>query len=412
MIWQVLAVAVLAALVGGGAAAVVLARRQHAVAQALAARLRADAQAERDAAVQAAVERVTELASSQLAVHVTKGSGELERSRALIDQQLHGLRTELERVTGLVGQVERDRAAQYGRLEQRLQAAGEQTAMLADATRSLREALSSTTARGQWGERMAEDVLRLAGFIEGVQYHKQKAVAGGGVPDFTFLLPEDRRVHMDVKFPLDNYLRYLDADSDAEAAVARRRFLHDVRARVAELAGRGYIDPEETLDCVLLFIPNEQLYAFIHEHDAGVLDEALRRKVVLCSPMTLFAVLAVIRQSLEHFQLARTSDEILSLLGSFSQQWERFTEQMDKLGRAISTTQRAYDDLAGTRRRQLERPLDRLDDLRQARGLEGDGPGSSVVGNGGAGPARQAVDAGHAAQAPDGLPGSGRAAGR
>ena len=55
---------------------------------------------------------------------------------------------------------------------------------------------------------MAEDVLCLAGFVEGVQYRKQKAVEqGSGIPDFTFLLPQNSILYMDVKFPLDNYLR-------------------------------------------------------------------------------------------------------------------------------------------------------------------------------------------------------------
>ena len=56
---------------------------------------------------------------------------------------------------------------------------GPQVQDLTETTQSLREALSSTKARGQWGERMAEDVLRLAGFVEGVNYRKQHAIAGG-----------------------------------------------------------------------------------------------------------------------------------------------------------------------------------------------------------------------------------------
>ena len=47
---------------------------------------------------------------------------------------------------------------------------------LQDTANHLRQALVSTKARGQWGERMAEDVLRLAGFIEGVNYLKQKVL--------------------------------------------------------------------------------------------------------------------------------------------------------------------------------------------------------------------------------------------
>jgi hypothetical protein len=78
---------------------------------------------------------------------------------------------------------------------------------------------------------------------------------------------------------------------------------------------------------------------------------------VLCSPSTLFAVLAVLRQAVDAFALERTSDEILQLLAGFADQWGRFTDQLDKVGRGLETTQRAYDALASTRRTQLERQL-------------------------------------------------------
>src|SRR5207342_3017438 len=88
---------------------------------------------------------------------------------------------------------------------------------------------------------MAEDVLQLAGFVEGIQYRKQTAVQGGsGIPDFTFMLPRGVVLYMDVKFPLDNYLRYLDAESELDQRRYRDAFLKDVRGKVKELAGREY----------------------------------------------------------------------------------------------------------------------------------------------------------------------------
>ena len=60
----------------------------------------------------------------------------------------------------------------------------------------------------------------------------------------------------------------------------------------------------------------EQVYGFIHEQDHALLDDALRDKVVFCSPLTLFAVLAVIRQAVDNFRLSQTSHEILELTKS------------------------------------------------------------------------------------------------
>ena len=127
---------------------------------------------------------------------------------------------------------------------------------------------------------------------------------------------------------------------------------------------------------MLLFIPNEAVYAFIQEQDPRVIDDALGRKLVFCSPLTLFAVLAVVRQAVDNFRVERTSSEILARLGSFQKQWGMFTEKMDKLGRSIEATRKDYEDLTSTRRRQLERELDKIDDLRRHTGdaVEGTPP--------------------------------------
>jgi DNA recombination protein RmuC len=175
---------------------------------------------------------------------------------------------------------------------------------------------------------------------------------------------------MDVKFPLDNFVRYVEAQSDVERRSARDTFVRDVRDRVKELTGRGYLDAgDRTVDCLLLFIPNEQVYAFIQEQDAALLEDALRNKIVLCSPLTLYAVLAVIRQSVDNFRLERTSNEILGLLGQFEQQWRRYVEQMDAVQRRFESVHKEYDALMGRRHRALERPLDRIAALRQAHEL-------------------------------------------
>jgi len=175
---------------------------------------------------------------------------------------------------------------------------------------------------------------------------------------------------MDVKFPLDNYLRYLEAETDNARERYKADFLRDVKNRLREVTRRDYVAPEHnTVDCMLLFIPNEQVYGFIHELDPSIIDEAMKSRIVLCSPVTLFAVLAVIRQALDNFALEQTSAQMLSHLGSFKKQWENFQESLEKLGRHIRQTHDEYEHLTTTRRRQLEKPLDRLEALRLERGL-------------------------------------------
>jgi DNA recombination protein RmuC len=263
-------------------------------------------------------------------------------------------------------------ARSHGELRAQLATANEQTAVLGATTGALRQALASPRARGVWGERMADDVLRLAGLVEGVSYVRQRATRSGTVPDLTILLPGERVLHVDVKFPVDNYLKHLEATSDEARDLARVAFLRDVRSRVREIGARGYVDAAAgTLDYAVVFLPNESVYAFVHEHDPSLLDEALSRKVVLCSPLTFYAVLAVARQAADAAALARSSGEVLEVLATFGREWDRFCESLDKVGRAVDAMERAYGELAGTRRRALERPLAHIDELRH--GVRGEG---------------------------------------
>jgi DNA recombination protein RmuC len=322
-------------------------------------------------ALSKSTEEFLKLAKTRLESEREIGSKELDAKKGLIDQQLKQMTSKLEDVSRVMSELEKDRVRKFGELASQLTIANQQSAALMQTTNLLREALASTKARGQWGERMAEDVLRLAGFIEDVNYFKQKSIdEARSRPDFTFLLPRDLKLNMDVKFPLDNYIRFLETDTDTEKTRFRNDFLRDVKNRVKEVTSREYINPEQnTVDYVLLFIPNEQIYSFIHEQDSSILDEGIKNRVIFCSPITLFAVLAVIRQAVDNFALEKTSNEILSLLGSFKNQWNEFLKKMDLLGKRIADAQKEYEALTTTRRRQLERPLNKIDDLRTQRGL-------------------------------------------
>jgi DNA recombination protein RmuC len=329
--------------------------------------------AERDAAVRAALEQAAVLNREQLGSAVAAKQDVIDTR---LDEVRAEMRNELQRLGTLVTELGTASAQRFGQVDESLRSHAEVAGTLADSTRMLREALANPQARGQWGERMAEDVLRLAGFTEHVNYRKQTQVGGGsGRPDYTFDLPKGHVLYMDVKFPLASYLRYLEVGTDAERQAHLKRFLTDVRARVKELAKREYAREGDrpSVDYVLLFLPNEQLTGFIHEHDPGLLDDAMSQRVVLCSPLTLFAFLGVIRQAFDNFMIERTSDEILSLIGKFGQQWGKYTESIEKVKTRLDSVQKELDLLVGTRRRALERPLQQLEDLRVQRNLPVDG---------------------------------------
>ena len=274
------------------------------------------------------------------------------------------IRQGINRVNEAIQNLNVDRAKQSERLETMLSS-------LNSSSSALRDILANTQVRGQWGERMAEDVFRLIGFVEPVNYVKQTAIADGSSrPDFTIFMPNNKKLNMDAKFPLTNYIKYVEAQSEQEAAEHSRAFLRDVRDRTREVVGRDYINPEDnTLDYVLVFIPNESMFHYILQHGPDVVEEALRNKVVLCSPISLFAILGVIRHALDNFAIEQASNEILTQIGAFDRQWDRFVKHMDLVGNRMELAQKGFETLRGTRRRALERPLGRIQAIRQERGL-------------------------------------------
>ncbi|MBI2710859.1 MAG: DNA recombination protein RmuC [Actinobacteria bacterium] len=301
----------------------------------------------------------------------TPAAADGEAGEQALDLRFDAVHEELRRVGSVLGDLRAERARHQGELIARLEATSRATTDLHRTAAGLREALASPKARGQWGERTADDVLRLAGFVEGVHYVRQRATASGTIPDVSFLLPGELLLHMDVKFPLANHLRALEADGQEAREAAERAFLADVRARIRELTARGYVDPATTVDFVLLFIPNESIYGFVHDRDPGLVDAALSRKVVLCSPFTLFAVLAVIRQAVDAHRLARASDDVLAELAAFGREWDRFCEHLDRVAGQLDTASRGMEGLAGLRRRQLQK---RVDAARQLHGERSPGP--------------------------------------
>ncbi len=215
--------------------------------------------------------------------------------------------------------------------------------------------------------------LRLVGMQEGINYKQQKGLAlAPGRPDFTFLLPNQKVINMDVKFPLDNFRRYLEETNEAARQGFKIQFLKDARTMVKQVTTRDYINTDSnTLDYAIVFIPLEQAYAFIMEQDGSFMDDALKARVIVCSPWTLYAMLAVIRQSIDNFNLERSANRILEHMNSFYKQWSNFVAEMEKMGKKIDDLHGVYSNLVSTRRNQLEKPLQQIDLLYKQRHLNG-----------------------------------------
>ena len=305
------------------------------------------------------------LAEEKLRSRTQEGKQELEGKKELIDRNIEIIGKTLSDVQRRIEDVGRTSGEKFTEVATLIKRHEEITSRLKETTEHLGQALASSKKRGEWGERMAEDVLRLAGMTEGINYVKQKTLeASSGRPDFTFFLPRDLTINMDVKFPLDNYLKYVNTEGGQEKKRFRDELVRNAKLMIRQVTTREYIDPSRnTVDYVLVFIPNEQVYSFINEADPSIMDEALRSKVILCSPFTLYAMLAVIRQAVENFNLERTASEILGLLMEFSRQWNTYKERFKVMGDRLDAARKEYDTLLSTRSGMLERPLRKIDEL-------------------------------------------------
>jgi DNA recombination protein RmuC len=86
-------------------------------------------------------------------------------------------------------------------------------------------------------------------------------------------------------------------------------------------------------------------------------------QVLLCSPITLFAVLAMVRQSVQSFHMESQAMEIQKLVHDFTEQWQKFSGKVDALGKSLNTVQKHYEDLETTRTRQLEKPVNKINEI-------------------------------------------------
>ena len=246
----------------------------------------------------------------------------MDEKKKLIDASLEGMSKNLEGLSKstfeLKGQMEESKKG----IDQ-----------LSDKTSKLSRILDSSQARGQWGERMVKD----------------------------------KRLNMDVKFPWDHYAKLFSTDDEDDNGIERKSFLKDVKGHVKTLSKRDYIDPADgTLDFVLMFIPNEGIYAFLNKPKTGednLVEFAMENKVLLCSPITLFAILAMVRQSVQSFHLESKAIEVQDLVQSFKAQWNKFFETMNALGKSLGTVNTHYKNLSTTRATALKKPMDDINKL-------------------------------------------------
>src|SRR3989338_4738591 len=318
-------------------------------------------------ALKAGIDQILLLAKDKFESKQNEIHTELSAKKEAIDKTVQNLEGQLQKYELLIRGFEKDRGEKYGSLANELKNASLVTTKLQETTGRLNNILGNVKLRGQWGERMAEDIIKNCGLIEGINFRKQKKLDSAATkPDYTFLLPDNHTINMDVKFPLNNYIHIINTENEYEREQFKKEFSNNVKMRKKKITNRDYISPEEeTLDFVLLFIPNEKVFGFIQEHFPGLIDEALKQKVVLCSPFTLYAMLCVIRQAFENFRYEKATKEIVKMIELFAKTYGIFKTRFDVLGEVINKVDDQYNQIKNTSFKELDTKIRRIEDYKK-----------------------------------------------
>ena len=257
---------------------------------------------------------------------------------------------------------------------------------LKNVTSRLNLTLSSNQKRGNWGEIQVEKILEDSGLVKGQNFETQKPMESGKIPDVTLNLPEGQILNLDVKFPLNNYMKYLDVIEkrensidesdydllDKSASELKNDFLSDVRKRVNEVTKEGYIDPKNnTIDYALLFVPVEGIFQFIVENELeltngkiDIYNEAIEKNIIMVPPSLLLVYYSTIKNAVETFSLQDKARDLIELHKVFLTQWEKYRKQIDGLQASITSLQNKYDELTNVRSNELFKVVEKIDDLK------------------------------------------------
>ncbi len=299
-------------------------------------------------------------ANQKLAAEKQDIATDLGNKKQAIETLVSEIRKQLEDNNKKIEQAEQGRIGSFESLKTQLSQQAQLTQQLSVTTEGLKKILNNNQLRGQFGEQIAEDLLKMAGFVGGTDYQKQLEGATSR-PDFTIFMPDGSHLNVDSKFPYANLVKMAETEDKESKENFKRAFLQDIKNKIKEVTTRDYIDPStKTVDFVLLFIPNEMIFSFIYENFPELWQEALVKKVVMAGPFSFTALLRLIRQSYDSFKLQSNLQEVLTQIQSFQNEFAKYNQEFEKIGDKIEAVAKQYEAVNSTRTRQLVRTMDKI----------------------------------------------------
>lgn len=285
-------------------------------------------------------------------------TAQLEQVRQTVDEKLHGvLEQRLGESFSLVSE----------RLELVHRGLGEMQT-LASGVGDLKKVLQNVKVRGTWGEvqlgRLLEQVLSADQYAANVMTNEHH----GGRVEFAIRLPGHDLgpvwLPIDAKFPLEDYQRLVDAQEagDVEGMEAASRALEQrIRASAREICLK-YLNPPQTTDFAILFLPTEGLYAEVVRR-SGLVDAVQREsRVVVAGPITLWAILNSLQMGFRTLAIQQRSSEVWKVLGSVKTEFGRFGEVLEKVQKKLQSATNEMER-AGVRTRAIQKTLREVEEV-------------------------------------------------
>ena len=222
---------------------------------------------------------------------------------------------------------------------------------------SLRSVLEGNQSRGQYGEYQLSMVLHsVFGDTTGCyqeQYTMKKVKDGDDVrADAVVFMPEpNKMICIDSKFPFQDYQRIFETDVAEEKERLTKEFGNAVKKHITVIKDK-YIVEGKTAPEALMFIPNDGVFAFIHQNLDDVIEYARSKKVILTSPSTLPAILVTINMVRIEVERSKNAEEINRHLQRLAKDFEMFGREWDKFSNALEQT--------GKRREELDHRVGRI----------------------------------------------------
>jgi DNA recombination protein RmuC len=211
---------------------------------------------------------------------------------------------------------------------------------------SLQEILRAPKIRGTIGEFLLSDLL--GQILPARHFSLPYQFKSGERVDAVIHLGK-KLVPIDSKFPLDNFRKLLEAQSEQDKTFHRKKFERDVKGHIDSIA-RKYILPDEgTYNFALMYIPAENVYYEIMvktdavTEEKSIVDYSMERKVIPVSPNTFYVYLQTILFGLKGLEIEKSAQEIISTLQSLRGDFSKFKSDFDLIGRHLYNARRCYE---------------------------------------------------------------------